>query len=142
MSAPLPRTIALSEVRAGDRVRVEWSHEDGDRTFATTGTFASIDEDGDPLTAAGAVIGPNYLYQYTDAMVTLLDRPAPPLPTEPGSVIVDATIRGVPGQVAMLRTDGDWATPGLVGDLRWHHPEHITAWTPALVVTDGEPVTP
>lgn len=63
-------------------------------------------------------------------------REAPDLPTEPGSVITNATIKGVPGLTAILDQDGLRKTWLVVG-----HPtsqfaaaEDITAWTPAHIV--------
>src|SRR5690606_2954904 len=58
------------------------------------------------------------------------------LPTEPGSVIVNATIRGVEEQTAILVGTGNWVTrtwvtTTLVEDHWYHDPEHITAWEPA-----------
>ena len=88
-----------------------------------------------------AVSGVELSVDVPGVVVHLLDRPAPSLPTEPGSAIVDATIRGVEGCTAMLDPDGDWCTPGDANGFRYHRPEHVTAWTPARLVADGEPVT-
>lgn len=64
-------------------------------------------------------------------------REGPDLPTEPGSVIVNATIRGVEGQTAIRDPEGDWFTTTCVEDYYYHAPEHITAWEPARVVPEG-----
>ena len=64
-------------------------------------------------------------------------REVPDLPTEPGSVIVNATIRGVEGQTAILDPDGDWYTTACVADYWYHVPEDITAWEPARIVPEG-----
>src|SRR5690606_3686021 len=60
----------------------------------------------------------------------------PELPTEPGSVIVNATIRGVEGQTAILYPEGDWFTTECVEGYYHHDPEHITAWEPGRIVPD------
>lgn len=52
------------------------------------------------------------------------------LPTEPGSIIVNATIRGVEGQTAILDPEGDWFTTTCVEDYWYHDPEDITYWEP------------
>ena len=70
-----------------------------------------------------------------NAMLERLDAamPKPELPTEVGSVIRNATIRGSKGHMAML-TDLElkrqqlWVTATRAGGHRWHDPDHITAW--------------
>lgn len=54
------------------------------------------------------------------------------LPTLPGSVIINATIRGVPGCMAMLTEDAD-SRPWMTVQGTWAAPEHITEWTVAEV---------
>ena len=65
-------------------------------------------------------------------------REAPPLPTEPGSVILVSECRGERVDVPVLAVcdgDGKWRTFGHMFDgCMWHRPEHIGAWTPARVV--------
>lgn len=63
---------------------------------------------------------------------------APPLPTEPGSVIVNATVRGVEGQTVILDPEGDWFTTECVEGHYYHDPEHITAWEPARIVPEED----
>ncbi|ROR94034.1 hypothetical protein EDD28_3464 [Salana multivorans] len=130
----------------GDTVRVEWTEDDV--TPSRTGVVAGIDGDGTLRSPSCRAIGPYTLRQLAgrtvvraDLIVYLLDRPAPTLPTEPGSMIVDATIRGIEGRTAILNDCGIWNTPRNVRGHRSHSPEHITAWTPARIVADGEPVT-
>lgn len=69
--------------------------------------------------------------------LTLIDRPAPPLPTEPGTTGV-ATVRGVPG-VRVMRTDHFVLTPWFsawsvkYGDARsqsWHADSDLADFTP------------
>lgn len=135
----LPRVIPLSEVRVGDTVRVEWP--DVDVTLSRTAVVAVIDGCGDLRASSLRPIGPQYTSGRASVVVHLLDRPAPSLPTEPGDVIVDATIRGVEGCTAMLDLDGGWLTPGDVNGFRYHRPEHVTAWRNAEIRPVGEPVT-
>lgn len=65
-------------------------------------------------------------------------RPAPSLPTEPGSVILVSECRGERVDepvLAVLAGDGEWVTFGrMFGEHNWYLPEHIAAWTPAKVV--------
>lgn len=65
-------------------------------------------------------------------------REVPGLPTEPGSVIVNATIRGEAGHTAILNTNGDWFTTTHVEGYWCHTPEHVTEWEPARVVHEGD----
>ncbi len=66
-------------------------------------------------------------------------RVVPDLPTEPESVIVNATIRGETGHMAILDDGGVWFTPRVVGAGHWtHRPEHITYWEPARIVREDE----
>lgn len=135
----LPRVIPLSEVRVGDTVRVEWP--EGDVTLSSTAVVVRIDDIGNLRSAAHRIIGPWYMSGRGDLTVHLLDRPAPSLPTEPGSVIVDATIRGVEGCTAICEGEDIWTTVDYVEGYLFHDPRDITAWTPARIVADGEPVT-
>lgn len=67
-------------------------------------------------------------------------REAPALPTDPGSVITNATIRGEAGHTAILDDYGDWFTPRTVGSggFYLHAPEHITAWEPGRIVPEED----
>lgn len=127
----LPRVIPLSEVRVGDTVRV-----------VDEGVVTRIDNDLDLLTVGDRNVyigGPNLMSR--PVTVELVDRPALSLPTHEGAAIVDATIRGVEGCTATRDGKGRWVTADLVAGFCYHRPEHVTAWTPAQVVADGEPVT-
>lgn len=63
----------------------------------------------------------------------------PALPTEPGSVIIATEVRGVTGEWrAFLEPDGTWATSELIDCYVWHRPNHITAWTEAVVLPGTE----
>lgn len=65
-------------------------------------------------------------------------REAPPLPTEPGAVILVTECRGERVDepvLVVLDGEGDWRTFGRTfGGCMWHLPRHITEWTPAKVV--------
>src|SRR5690606_8678931 len=49
------------------------------------------------------------------------------LPVEPGSVIVNSTVRGVEGETAILDPEVDWFTTVCVAFYCYHAPEDITA---------------
>lgn len=66
------------------------------------------------------------------------EYPKPVLPTEPGSVIIDATILGRTGHTALLRDNGDWLTAILVAGSYAHGPWEITEFTVAKVVAADE----
>lgn len=65
-------------------------------------------------------------------------RPAPSLPTEPGSVILVSECRGERVDepvLAMMISEGEWVTFGhMFAGYDWYLPEDITEWTPAKVV--------
>ena len=122
--------IAWEDVRVGDTIERRWTR--WGVTYSGWGTVAKID--GAYLRAAegGAVAS-----QYGVDSLFLIDRPKQELPTEVGSAIVNATIRGVPGQVATLvETYGGqfWRTSITLAGMYTHDPEHITEWTLGKVV--------
>ena len=119
-------TIPGTEARVGDTVsRVL----DG---VTITGMVASTADDGYLITAEGGYIG------HAADTYTLLHRPTPAPPTEPGSVILASEVRGVTFDPPVaLRCDGDgWARldEESIGGRYWHGPEHITAWVEAKIV--------
>ena len=120
------RPIAWEDVRVGDTIERRWTSRG--ITYSERGTVAKID--GAYLHAAegGAIAS-----HYGGKSPFLIDRPKPELPIEVGSVIVNATIRGVPGQVAVW-DGGYWATFPPVAGRPYHRPEHITEWTLGKVV--------
>src|SRR5690606_6409796 len=66
-------------------------------------------------------------------------RVVPDLPTEPGSVIANATIRGEEGHSAILDDYGDWRSLRPVGDgFLLHRSKDITAWEPGRIVPEGQ----
>ena len=73
-------------------------------------------------------------YRWTFIRAT---REVPDLPTEPGSVITNATIRGTEGVTAFLAWNGEWQCDrGTGSGFNWANPEQITAWTPARIVPE------
>lgn len=67
--------------------------------------------------------------------VYLVSTARPALPTEPGSVLTRAVIRGeeVEGPI-VLDHDGDWWSLRKVEGFLYHRPESITDWTVGRVV--------
>ena len=124
------RPIAFDDVRVGDTIEQRWTSKGV--AYSKLGTVAKID--GAYLdTAEGGVVAS----QYKSKKLLLIDRPKPELPTEVGSVIVNATIRGVSGQVATLvETYGGqfWRTSITLAGVYAHDLEHITEWTLGKVV--------
>ena len=125
------RPIAWEDARVGDTIEQRWTSKGV--ACSERGTVAKID--GSYLdTAEGGAIA----YQYEPRGLLLIDRPKPELPTEVGSVIVNATIRGVPGQVATLvdaYAGQFWRTSITLAGMYAHDPEHITEWTLGKVVS-------
>ena len=124
------RAIAWEDVRVGDTIRAEY--RSGDVGLTTEGVVAVALESS--LSSAQA----RYVARsINNPTLTLIDRPKPQLPIEVGSVIVNATIRGVPGQVAtLMETYGGqfWRSSITLAGVYAHDPEHITEWTPGKVV--------
>lgn len=140
----LPRPIARADIRVGDRIRAEWTTCGVERT--STGTVDSID-DKILRSADGGYIG--WIGGSPDAgTYTLLDRPAPALPTEPGSVILASRIDGVdydpPVPLAYTTPaypsdTAPWILLGDEGDRRrWYSPDKIESWAPARIVPADE----
>ena len=118
--------IAWENVRVGDTIERRWTSRG--IAYSERGTVAKADD-----AYLHAAEGGTIAYQYGVRGLLLIDRPKPELPTEVGSVIVDATIRGVPGQVAVW-DGGYWVTFPPVAGRPYHRPEHITEWTLGKVV--------
>ena len=118
--------IAFEDVRVGDTIERRWTSKGV--AYSERGTVAKIDGSHLDTAEGGAIV-----YQYRSRELLLIDRPKPQLPIEAGSVIVNATIRGVPGQVAVW-DGGYWVTFPPVAGRPYHCPEHITDWTLGKVV--------
>lgn len=136
----MSKTIEITrteDIRPGDRVTLVWNCDDDDTTvsgivrsaiggrrleLANRSFWLSDDPEDWHVTAATREV-----------------PDVPPLPTEPGSVIANATIRGVEGQTAILCDSGDWLTPRPVAEIHYYHtPQRITAWEPARIVPESE----
>lgn len=84
---------------------------------------------------------------YNPDDLTLIERPAPPLPTEPGTTGT-ATVRGVPG-VRVMRTRQDestgprlWVSERYVGSYFWHADSDLADFVPdPMFKADMEPET-
>jgi len=121
----------VEDVRAGDRVTLTCNDTTvvgtvrdvahGDATHIDIATLPCV-----------LIVGGGHWWTFVRAT-----REAPALPTEPGSVIVSATIRRVEGQTAILDPDEHWLTTVCVEDHWYHYPEHITAWEPGRIVPEG-----
>lgn len=62
------------------------------------------------------------------------EYPKRSLPTEPGSVIMNATIRGEEGHMAVLQDRGEWVSVDSALGYYAHRERHITGFTVAKVV--------
>lgn len=140
-SEPEPRVVRLEEVRVGDTIRAEWDVEYGDakQTVVRTGVVSALDGDGEPHTRKGFPLVPAASVRDLPSRsltIYLLPRPEPTLPTEPGSVILCAEVRGAPYDgIAVLDASGVWLTPTEVDTYRWHKPEYVgPGWRLARVV--------
>lgn len=117
----------VEDVRAGDMATLAYEGH------AFTGRV--WEDDGGPR------VGGSYL---SSPYVTLLGatREVPDLPTEPGSVIVNATIRGTEGVTAFLSASAwepdvyRWISGDRIEGTREHDRANITAWTPARIVPE------
>lgn len=118
----------MTEFKPGDRVSIE-------------GTVKAVSKSGYPdviLDKAWCVsTSDNAVAFQPDAPITLIERPAPPLPTEPGTTGT-ATVRGVPG-VRVMQVEPEptyyyyeyrWVSVPAVHRMRWHRDEHITNFVP------------
>ena len=122
----------VEDIQPGDRVTLTCNDTTvvgtvrdvthGDATHLTIATLPCV-----------LIAGGGHWWTFVRATREVLD-----LPTEEGSVIVNATIRGVEGRTAILDDDGYWVTTTLVGGYRFHEPKVITAWEPGRIVPEGE----
>ncbi|AJT42400.1 hypothetical protein [Psychromicrobium lacuslunae] len=134
----MSRPILARDVRPGDTVRE--NRDIADMAAVFTFPVAKVEpyKNGKwiRLATTRGVIR-NYS---PDDELTLIDRPAPQLPTEPGSVIIAYEVRGVRNEDGwrMMLTSGEacpWISSQYVDGYPWHDPEHITDWLPATVTT-------
>jgi hypothetical protein len=96
--------IKLTDIQAGDTIRVEWEYDDLQLTrTATVHTFRH----GDWRTTGGQLV----TVTGRDQCMYLIDRPKPKLPTEAGSLVFARIIEGTQDTLA-LRADGWWVSLG------------------------------
>ena len=122
----------LADVRPGDWVKAEYLH--GGRAHPFEGEAW---EDGGGYLCVGATIirldgfGSPAHIRFISA-----SRPAPALPTEPGSVILASKVGGVEldPPLVMFRGYDGWVSPRTINGDVWHEPEHVQEWVPAEVV--------
>lgn len=128
----------VEDIQPGDRVTLVWNR-DNDTTVS--GVVRTVDgccrclEVADRLFWLSRDLDP---LAWHVAVATREVPDAPPLPTEPGSVIANATVRGETGHAAVLCDDGGWFTLRPAGDgFYLHRPKDITAWELARIVPEG-----
>ena len=136
--APEPTLVTdLSTLRPGDVIELRR----GDIT--TRGTVGKVyTVSGGEATRVDWITTPDGQTLWSDLFLSLqrfelylVSTAKPALPTEPGSVLTRAVIRGeeVEGPIA-LDHDGDWRAPRKVKGFLYHRPESITDWTIGRVV--------
>ena len=122
----------LAEVRPGDWVKAEYLYrgrahplegeawEDGDGYLCVGVTIIRLEDGGNP----------SYI-RFISA-----SRPAPALPTEPGSVILASKVRDVELDPPMVLFRGHdvWWSPRHIKGCVWHRSRHVQEWAPAEVV--------
>src|SRR5690606_35438483 len=121
----------VEDIRPGDHVTLTCNDTTVSGTVrdVTHGDATHIDIANLPCVL---IVGSGYWWTLVSA-----SRVVPDLPTEPGSVIANATIRGEAGHAAFLDDYGDWRSLRPVGDgFCLHSPKDITAWEPGRIVPD------
>lgn len=120
MNKQYPRVIQPTAVLVGDLIeladesRPDWLERDR----AVRG-------------GAGVLVGRWVMDNLSRPTVRLLDRPTPPIPTEPGTLI-RATVKDCAGPVDLrVSATGEL---GMVTDGTYVLPSHVTAWTPLVAV--------
>lgn len=127
ITEPTEKVIKFEDIRKGDRIQVSFD----DLTFIGVASELS---GGWWYTPKGRLL----VASETVAVITLLDRPKPELPTEPGSVIIATEVRGVKGRWELyLRSERNWIAVDGIDGYRYHDPKHITEWEPAKIVPVG-----
>lgn len=118
--------IKFEDIRKGDTIRSTYNFED--MKIARTGVVGRIDDAGNWVNRAGAVIA--YAPKDVKSTIYLLDRPKPALPTEPGSVLLEATLEGgVEVGLMFLTGHKKWCYVGGSAD-----PERIISFTVGKIV--------
>ena len=132
----------LSTLREGDVIEIRM----GDIT--TRGTVGKVHTgSGGETTRVDRITTPDGQTLWSDLHITLqlsevylVSTAKPALPTEPGSVLTRAVIRGEEAEgPIILDVDGDWLAPHPVAGCWNHRGHHITDWTIGrLVEADAE----
>lgn len=129
ITEPTEKVIKFEDIREGDRIRVTFDDDD----ITLTGVASELSAVW-WYTPKGRFLAASE----TVAVITLLDRPKPELPTEPGSIIIATEVRGVKGRWELyLRSERNWIAVDGIDGYRYHDPKHITEWEPAKIVPVG-----
>ena len=122
----------LADVRPGDWVKAEYLLRGGKYPFEGE---AWEDRSGH-LRVGGTIIRFEAGGIPSSIRLVSATRPAPALPTEPGSVILASRVRGVEldPPLVMLRRHSGWMSPRPINGCVWHEPERVQEWVPAEVV--------
>ena len=122
----------LAEVRPGDWVKVEYPDRDRARPFEGE---AWEDRSGN-LRVGSSYIRLENGEESTFACFISATRPAPALPTEPGSVILASKVGDVrlDPPVVMIRGSAYWRSAHRIGRQMWHGSDDVQEWVPAEVV--------
>jgi len=143
----MSRPIKAGEVQPGDTVQYECTQM-GIAAIYTIPISKVVIRDSDHwVLVETAKLGRRGFPANTE--LTLLDRPAPQLPTEPGSVITAYEVRGERNEngwrLMYIACDDfaagpdNWISETDIAGAIWHYPENITSWLPATVTTNKEP---
>jgi len=128
----------VEDVREGDMVTLSF-YDDVVVTGPARAMNAHLYVSLSPLAPRPGDTGPVMYLDSAAGRATFVraTREAPDLPTAPGSVIVNATIRGVPGRTAVLDPEGNWITLKRADGFWSHDPVHITAWETGRIGYEG-----
>lgn len=134
------RVIPAGDVRVGDLIEV---HRGGESYSRLRVKYVSIGIDpyfeGDACMTTSSINNDG-----TGRVITLLDRPKPPLPTQPIPSIRAFEVRGVRGDWLMaVDSDGSWTVVSDSGSIvkidgcRWHAAEQIADYELLPTVTQN-----
>ncbi|MDN5670057.1 MAG: hypothetical protein L0G87_16855 [Renibacterium salmoninarum] len=127
------KMIKANEVRVGDSIRTSTSIN-GIKTTREL-QVSTIEDFGRTLAFETKEFGETFVSE--DADVELVNRPAPKLPTKPGSLVYVEKFQGEkvdPPILAILASAGDWVAGGrLPNGADWTPPGKITEWSEATV---------
>ena len=134
----MSKEIKFGEICKGDRIRCEFAPK-----FGCTITYEGVTyklHRLDPVTTWSTVEG-DYLTHierggvHLPVKITLLDRPMPPLPTEPGTVFRALEVCGESVNISVMVFQGSISGPRYLSSMPMngsniHDPSDITAWEP------------